>query len=76
MSTMEQTEIVRLQSYLRTTFGTDRLRLKPRKEANDSVEVLLGEEFIATIYKIEEEGETSYDLNMAILDIDLPAMAS
>ncbi len=76
MSNIQQTEIVRLQNYLRTTFGTDRLRLKPRNEAPDSAEVLLGEEFIALIYKIEEEGETSYDLNMAILDIDLPAMAS
>ncbi len=76
MTVIDQTEIVRLQSYLRTTFGTDRIRLAPRKEAPDSVEVMLGDEFIAVIYKIEEEGEVSYDLNMAILDIDLPAMAS
>lgn len=76
MSNIQQQEIIQLQNYLRKTFGTDRIRLMQRKEAPDSVEVLLGEEFIAVIYKNVEEGETSYDLNMSILDIDLPAMAS
>ncbi|TVQ81788.1 MAG: DUF3126 family protein [Micavibrio sp.] len=73
---MGQEEIIKLQNYLRRTFGTDRIRLMPRKEASDSVEVLLGEEFIAVIYKNVEEGETSYDMNMSILDIDLAAAAS
>ena len=68
-------EIVNLQNYLRQKFGTDRLIIKPRKEVNDSVEVLLGEEFIGLIYKDEDEGETSYDFNMAILDVDLASVA-
>ncbi len=72
---MEQIEIARLQNYLRQKFGTDRLRVKMRKETNDSVEVLLGEEFIGVIYKDEDEGETSYDFNMAILDVDLASVA-
>ena len=76
MSSINQIEIISLQNYLRRTFGTDRIRLLPRKEASDSVEVMIGDEFIAVIYKIEEEGEVSYDLNMAILDIDLQAVAS
>jgi hypothetical protein len=76
MSNIQQQEIIQLQNYLRKTFGTDRIRLMQRKEAPDSVEVLLGEEFIAVIYKNVEEGETSYDMNMSILDIDLTAMAS
>ena len=72
---MEQIETAQLQNYLRQKFGTERLRVKPRKEANDSAEVLLGEEFIGVIYKDEDEGEISYDFNMAILDIDLASVA-
>lgn len=71
MSVLDQEEVIKLQNYLRRTFGTDRIRLMQRKEAPDSVEVLLGEEFIAVIYKNVEEGETSYDMNMSILDIDI-----
>jgi hypothetical protein len=72
---MEQLEIARLQTYLRQKFGTDRIRIKPRKEDTESVEVLLGEEFIGVIYKDIDEGETSYDFNMAILDVDLASVA-
>ena len=68
---MEQIEIARLQNYLRQKFGTDRLRVKMRKETNDSVEVLLGEEFIGVIYKDEDEGETSYQFQMTVLEEDL-----
>lgn len=71
---MNQDEANRLQTYLRQKFGTDRIRIKYRKETDDSVEVLLGEEFIGVIYKDEDEGEISYDFNMAILDIDLAAV--
>jgi len=66
-------EIARLQRYLRDKFSTDRIVIQPRKEVSDSVEVLLGGEFIGLIYKDDDEGEVSYDLNMAILDMDLPA---
>lgn len=72
---MNQTEINRLQAYLRMKFGTDRLRIKPRREDKGSVEVTLGDEFIGVIYRDEDEGEVSYDLNMAILEMDLPPAA-
>jgi len=70
---VETDEVVKIQEYLRTKFGTDRIKIQKRKETNDSVEVLLGEEFIGVIYKDEDEGEISYDFNMAILEMDLPA---
>ena len=39
-----------------------------------SVEVSLGEEFIAIIYRDvdEDDGEVSYAFQMAILEMDLP----
>lgn len=69
---MELSEILRLQSYLREKFNTERITLDQKSRKRDSVEVLIGGEFIGVIYKDEEEGETSYAFNMAILDIDLP----
>lgn len=68
-------EMSTLQKYLQQKFGHSGFALKMRDKAQDSVEVLLNGEFIALIYKNVEEGETSYDLNMSILDIDLKEAA-
>ncbi len=70
---MNPTEIKRLQTYLQTKFGNPKLSLNVRKEDKDSLEVMLDGEFIGTIYRDEDEGDVSYDFNMAILDMDLPA---
>lgn len=67
---MTPDEIKKVQAYLQKKFGLPELSLRTRKTA-DSVEVLLNGEFIGVIYKDEDEGEVSYDFNMAILDIDL-----
>ena len=72
---MTRQEIIRLQSYLQRKFANSQLILKERKESSDSVEVLLGSEFIGVIYRDDEEGDVSYDFNMAILEMDLPATA-
>ena len=69
---MTEIEVQKLQKYLRNKFNNDNFRLVSRIKAQDSLEVYLGEEFIGTLYRDEEEGEVSYDLNMAILEIDLP----
>lgn len=64
-------EMIKVQDYLRRTFGNSNLGVKPRAQASDSIEILLNGEFIGIVYKNEEDGETSYDFNMSILDIDL-----
>ena len=74
-SVFNKVEIIRLQKYMQEKFTNAKLVLAERKEAKDSVEVTLGGEFIGIIYKDEDEGEVSYDFNMAILEIDLPAAA-
>ncbi len=66
-------EVSKLQSYISGKFRNPDIALRMRKNAMDSVEVLIKGEFIGTIYKDTEDGETSYDFNMAILDIDLSA---
>lgn len=70
---MNPTEIKRLQTYLQSKFGNPKLTLSVRKEDKNSLEVMLAGEFIGTIYRDEDEGDVSYDFNMAILDMDLPA---
>jgi len=64
-------DIPRLQRYLRKVFRTETLRVVPHPKKKDMAEVFIGDEFIAPIYREEEEGEVSYQLQMAILDLDL-----
>jgi hypothetical protein len=75
MAVMDPLEVSKLQAYLQGKFGHNGIALKIREKASDSVEVILNGEFIGVIYKDQEDGETSYDFNMAILDIDLPKSA-
>lgn len=63
-------DIQKLQNYMQKKFGQPGITLRTRK-TNDSVEVLLNGEFLGVVYKDEDEGETSFDFNMCILDIDL-----
>ena len=64
-------EISKVEAYLRKTFGTKNLTVRQRPKKDDSAEVYIGEEFVAVLYREEEDGELSYQFQMAILDIDL-----
>ena len=68
-------EAQKLEAYLRQKLNKG-ISIKARAQAPDSVEVMVDGEFIATIYKDEDEGETCFTLNMAILDIDLDGEAA
>jgi hypothetical protein len=68
---LTRTEIWRIEKYLRSLFRLDTITLIERAKS-DSVEVHVAGEFIGVIFKDEEEGETSYAFNMAILEMDLP----
>lgn len=63
-------EMSELKNHLERTFKCSGITVMKRK-AEDSIEVMKDGEYIGVLYKIEDEGETSYDFNMAILDIDL-----
>ncbi len=68
---MKKEELARLQSYLRKTLGATTLEVRPQPKKDDMAEVFVNGEFIATLYREVEEGETSYQFQMAILDMDL-----
>lgn len=76
MPEIQPEEVSKLQAYMQNKFKTQGFALKMREKAKDSVEVILNGEFIGVIYKDEDEGETSYDFNMAILDVDLNGTAN
>ncbi len=68
---MDKEELARLQAYLRKTFGTPNLEVRARPKKTDSAEVFIGDEFIAVLFREDEDGEISYQFQMAILDLDL-----
>lgn len=68
---MDKQEIAKLQAYLRRKFQLPNLRVEARPKKKDSAEVFIGDEFIAVIFRDDEDGEVSWNLQMAILEMDL-----
>jgi hypothetical protein len=68
---LKKEELARLQTYLRKTLGASSLEVRGQPKKDDMAEVFINDEFIATLYREVEEGETSYQFQMAILDMDL-----
>lgn len=69
---MDPIEIAKLQQYLQAKFSVPNLSIRGRANKDDSAEVYFGDEFIGVIFRDDEDGDVSYDFNMAILEIDLP----
>ena len=68
---MKPDEVARLQAYLRKVFRTPNLEVRARPRKDDSAEVFIGDEFIAVLFREEEDGEVSYQFQMAILETDI-----
>lgn len=73
---MNETDIARVQAYLRATLGSDRLRVVAPKKRGGTVEVLVGEDFLGTLHRDDDEGEVSFSLHVSILEEDLPRVAA
>jgi Protein of unknown function (DUF3126) len=68
---VEKSEIAKVERYLRQTFANHSIRVVPRPRKTDSAEVYVGDEFIGVLFLDDEEGDRSYNFQMAILDTDL-----
>jgi len=68
---LQTKEIQSLQQYLRKLFKNDEIIIKAPESTDSPAEVNIGKEFIGVIYRNFDEGELSYDFNMAILPEDL-----
>ncbi len=68
---MNREEIVRLETYLRKLFQLDSIEVRQRPNKDDSSEVYIGDEFIGVMFRDDDDGDLSYQFQMAILDYDL-----
>lgn len=68
---MNPEEIKKLTRFFRTKFQLANIEVRRRPQKTDSAEVYIGDEFIGVIFRDDEDGELSYNFNMAILDFDL-----
>ena len=68
---MNDMELTKIERYLRGKFRNTGITIEGRKNKTDSAEMMLDGEFIGVLFEDEDEGETSYDLHMTILNIDL-----
>jgi hypothetical protein len=67
---MKPDEVRRVEAYLRRTLNP-KVALKARARAQDSVELYVGEEFLGLCYRIDDEGETSFQVQITVLEEDL-----
>jgi hypothetical protein len=67
---MNPETVKRIEAYLRRALNPG-ISLVARPRVTDSVEVQIGGEHMGLVYLIEDEGETSYQLEMTILQEDL-----
>ena len=69
---MKREEINKLQIYLRKTFKNNHISIIPRADkSEDSAEFQINNEFFGIVFKDTEEGETTYHLEMSIIEEDL-----
>lgn len=64
-------DVAKLQRYLRKLFRNDAIRVAMHPKKADLAELYIGDEFVAPIYRETEDGEVSYQVQMAILAEDL-----
>jgi hypothetical protein len=68
---VDKTELAKIERFMRRTFANHSIRIVPRPKKADSAEVYVGEEFIGVIFLDDEEGDRSFNFQMAILAEDL-----
>jgi hypothetical protein len=68
---VDVTEVKKVEAYLRKLFENQKIRVVPRPKKKDSAEVYIGEEFVGVLFTDDEDGDKSYNFQMAILETDL-----
>ena len=69
---MKREEINKLQIYLRSTFKNNNISIVPRADkSEESAEFQINNEFFGIVFKDTDEGETTYHLEMSIIEEDL-----
>ena len=71
---MTQAELAAVQAHLRRLFANQRITLLAPPRRNASVELRVGEEFVGTVHRDEEDGDVSYSIQIVVLAEDLAQM--
>jgi Protein of unknown function (DUF3126) len=61
-------EIRKLDAYLKRLFRNARMRVVPQTKKDDSAEVFVGEDYVGRLTADDEDGERSYNFEIAIKD--------
>jgi hypothetical protein len=64
-------EIAKLENYLRKLFDLQTIEVRQRPNKDDSAEVYISDEFIGIMFRDDDDGDLSYQFQMAILEFDL-----
>jgi hypothetical protein len=68
---LDKTELAKLERFMRRTFANNSIRVVARPRKTDSAEVFVGEEFVGVVFVDDEDGDRSFNFQMAILAEDL-----
>jgi Protein of unknown function (DUF3126) len=68
---MDKNDCARIERYLRHLFRNNDIRVAGRPRKSDSAEFYIGDEFVGVLFEDNDEGERSYNLQIAILSEDL-----
>ena len=68
---MQPQEIVKIEKYLRSLFQLPTIEVRQRPQKDDSAEVYIADEFIGVLFRDDDDGDLSYNFQMAILEFDL-----
>jgi hypothetical protein len=63
--------MAKVERYLRQTFANHSIRVVGRPKKDDSAEVYIGDEFVGVLFLDDEDGDRSYNFQMAILETDI-----
>jgi hypothetical protein len=63
---LDKTECLKLQDFLRRTFGNEGLKVTPGSGKGEEADVTLGERKIAHITVDDEDGDRSFSLDMKV----------
>jgi hypothetical protein len=64
-------ERARLETYLKSRFGSSGLTVRARPQKKDSAEVYIGEEFAGILSRDDEDDDLCWHFTMTVLEADL-----
>lgn len=70
---MDKSELDQVQNYLRRLFHNSEIRLLPRAQREDLAEFYIGEKLHGMLSLDTEDGDRSYNLQIAVPETQLPA---